>query len=258
MEDMTMTDYLDFTGKTVVVTGGRRGIGRAVVTAFAERGAFVVAIAKNPDDGGFCAEYAAKGMNVAYLACDLSDRAARAGLIDRAAELGNGRIDVLVNNAGMQFQETVSSCTLEQWDFSNSVLLTAPFELSQQAIPYMTRQGGGKIIHVASICAYREGGGNFSYGVMKTAVMGMTRCMANTLAAKNIQVNAIAPGIIRTDLTKQCFEDSAIHQAQIWKYPAGRLGEPEEIAKAALFLGSDMSSFVDGHTLVVDGGFCGN
>ncbi len=253
-----MTDYLDFTGKTVVVTGGRRGIGRAIVEAFAERGAFVVAIAKNPDDGGFCAEFAARGMQVAYLACDLSSRAERTGLMDRAAALGGGRIDVLVNNAGMQFSESVSTCTLEQWDFSNSVLLTAPFELSQQVIPYMEKQGGGKIIHVASICAYREGGGNFSYGVMKTAVMGMTRCMANTLAGKNIQVNAIAPGIIRTDLTKQCFDDPAIHQAQIWKYPAGRLGEPEEIAKAALFLGSDMSSFVDGHTLVVDGGFCGN
>ncbi len=253
-----MKNYLDFTEKTVVVTGGRRGIGKAIVTAFAERGAKVIAIAKNEDDGTFSAEYAALGMDVSYLACDLSCREARTGLMDRAAALGGGRIDVLVNNAGMQFQESVSTCTLEQWDFSNSVLLTAPFELTQQVIPYMEKQGGGKVIHVASICAYREGGGNFSYGVMKTAVMGMTRCMANTLAAKNIHVNAIAPGIIRTELTKQCFDDPAIHQAQIWKYPAGRLGEPEEIAAAALFLGSNMSSFVDGHTLVVDGGFCGN
>ena len=197
-------------------------------------------------------------MKVSYLSCDLSSREARTGLMDRAAILGGGRIDVLVNNAGMQFCETVQTCTLEQWDYSRSVLMDTPFELTRQVLPYMEKQGGGKIIHIASICAFREGGGNFSYGVMKTAVAGMTRCMANTLTARNIQVNAIAPGIIHTDLTQHCFDDEQIYQQQIMKYPARRLGEPEEIAKAALFLGSDMSSFVAGHTLVVDGGFCGN
>lgn len=253
-----MKNYLNFEGKTVVVTGGRRGIGRAIAAAFAERGASVVVIARNADAGELAEEAAKHGWKFAYVSCDLSDREARRGLIDRAAALGGGRVDVLVNNAGMQFSESVETCTQEQWDFSNSILLNAPFELAQQTIPYMKRQGGGKIINIASICAFREGGSNFSYGVMKTAVMGMTRCMSNSLASKNIQVNAIAPGIIRTDLTRGCFENEKTHDMQVWKYPAHRLGEPEEIASAALFLGSEMSSFVSGHTLVVDGGFLGN
>lgn len=253
-----MKNYLDFHGKTVVVTGGRRGLGKSMALAFAGQGAFVVVVAKNPDGGGILDEISKFGSGGAYIAADLSERPAREKLIDRAAAEGNGRIDVLVNNAGIQFSETVESCSLEQWDYSNSILLNASFELTQQAIPYMKRQKCGKIINVASICAYREGGWNFSYGVMKSAVVGMTRCMANRLAGFGINVNAIAPGIIRTDLTESCFSNETVYQNQIGKYPAGRLGEPEEIAGAALFLASDMSSFVNGHTLIVDGGFTGN
>lgn len=252
-----MKDYLNFTGKTVVVTGGRRGLGKAMSLAFAERGATVVVIAKNPSDEGLLEELTATGSKAFYIPCDLSLREERSGITGKAAELTGDKIDILINNAGMQFSETIESCTLEQWDFSNSILLNAPFELARQAIPFMKRQESGKIINIASICAFREGGGNFSYGVMKSALVGMTRCMANHLARYKINVNGIAPGIIRTDLTAGCFEPEAYNRF-IGKYPAERLGEPEEIAGAALFLASEMSSFVNGQTLIVDGGFCGN
>lgn len=252
-----MKNYLDFTGKTVVVTGGRRGLGKAMSLAFAERGATTVVIAKNQSDEGLLKELTATGSKAFYIPCDLSVREERSGIMEKVAGLTDGKIDILINNAGMQFSETIESCTLEQWDFSNSILLNAPFELARQTIPFMKRQGGGKIINIASICAFREGGGNFSYGVMKSALVGMTRCMANHLAKYKINVNGIAPGIIRTDLTAGCFEPEAYNRF-IGKYPAGRLGEPEEIAGAALFLASEMSSFVNGQTLIVDGGFCGN
>ena len=187
----------------------------------------------------------------------MGSREARRRIIEKAVTLLGGHLDILVNNAGLQFNDTIESCTLENWEISESVLLEAPFDFSRQAIPFMKSAGGGKIIHVSSICAIREGGGNFSYGVMKTALAGMTRCMANTIARYNINVNAIAPGIVHTDLTEPCFAEER-HRQLIARYPARRLGVPEEIAGCALFLASEMSSFVHGHLLVADGGFCGN
>ena len=148
---------------------------------------------------------------------------------------------------------------MEQWKTSESILLDAPYDFSRQAVPFMKANGGGKIILISSVCAIREGGGNFSYGVMKAGVASMARCMANSLSKHHINVNAIAPGIIRTDLTvgQGCFRETLYHQLA-FRYPAGRLGEPEDIVGAMLFLASGMSDFVDGQLLVVDGGFSGN
>jgi len=151
-----MDTLLDFTGKTAIITGGRRGLGKAMATALAERGAEVVVIARNAEPPEFNCE------RIRYFSADLADRAEREGVIARALGGEDRPLDILVNNAGMQFQESVESCTLEQWDYSRSLLLDAVFELSQQAIPFLKRRGGGKIINIASICAFREGGGNFS------------------------------------------------------------------------------------------------
>ncbi len=253
-----MKNYLDFKGKKAVVTGGRRGIGRAIALALAERGAEVLVIARNPDGSAILNELEQAGTPGFYLDADLSVREQRTGLIAKAVEK-LGSLDILVNNAGMQYHESLETCTLEHWDFSRSILLDAVFELSQQAVPFLKQRGGGKIIHIASICSFREGGWTFGYGVMKSAVAGMTRCMANTLAKEKINVNAIAPGIIRTDLTEGqgCFNPES-YERIIQKYPARRLGEPEEIASTLLFLASEMSSFINGQTIIADGGFCGN
>lgn len=251
-----MKDYLDFHGKVAVVTGGRRGLGKAMALALAERGAKVAVISRSAEADELMREMTELGTSGFYFQADLGKREERNGLIAKVVDR-LGRVDILVNNAGFQFVETIETCTLEQWDASRSGMLDAVFELSQQAVPFMKKQGGGKIVNISSICAFRQGGGNFSYGVMKTAVVGMTRCMANSLARHNINVNAIAPGIIRTDLTAQCFEPERMKGIAA-QYPAGRLGEPEEIAGALLFLASDLSSFAHGQTLTVDGGFTGN
>lgn len=251
-----MKDYLNFQGKVALITGGRRGLGRAIALALAERGARVAVISQSPEADDLLREIAELGGEGLYLQADLCKREERSGLVEQVLA-HFGRVDILVNNAGFQFVESVESCTLEQWDASRSGLLDAVFELSQQVIPCMRKQGGGKIINIASICAFREGGWNFSYGVMKGAIVSMTRCMANSLAAQHINVNAIAPGIIRTDLTADCFEPERL-QKILSKYPAGHLGEPEDIAGAALVLASDLSNFVHGQTITVDGGFTGN
>jgi len=251
-----MKDYLDFTGKRAIVTGGRRGLGRAMALALAERGCSVAVVSHSKDAPELLDELNSFGGKCFYFSADLGNREDRRGLVSKMAEALGG-LDILINNAGMQFVESIETCTEEQWDASRSLMLDAVYDLSHQAVPLLKASGGGKIINIASICAFREGAFNFSYGVMKTGVMGMTRCMANALARDNINVNAIAPGIIRTDLTERCFEPQR-YQALIGKYPARRLGEPEEIAKVALFLACDMSSFVNGVTIPVDGGFTGN
>lgn len=252
-----MTDYLNFHGKIAIVTGGRRGLGKAMALALVERGAAVVVISKSAEADELMEEIRNAGGRGYYISADLSKREERNRLIEKACKLAGKPVDILINDAGFQFNETAATCTLEQWDASRSLMLDSYFELSRQAIPVMKENGGGKIINIASICAFREGGGNFSYGVMKSAVVGMTRCMANSVAGFGINVNAIAPGIIRTDLTSQCFTPEN-YRMFITKYPAHRLGEPKEIAGAMLFLASEMSSFVHGQTLIVDGGFTGN
>lgn len=251
-----MKDYLDFSGKRAIVTGGRRGLGHAMAKALAERGCSVAVVSHSREASELLAELNAFGGKNFYFPADLGNREDRRGLVAKMADALGG-LDILVNNAGLQFVETIATCTQEQWDISRSLMLDAVYDLSQQSIPFLKAAGGGKIINITSICAFREGGWNFSYGVMKTGVMGMTRCMANTLASENINVNAIAPGITRTDLTAQCFEPDC-YQSCISKYPARRLGEPDEIASVMLFLASDMSSFVNGVTIPVDGGFTGN
>jgi NAD(P)-dependent dehydrogenase (short-subunit alcohol dehydrogenase family) len=257
LKGVMMRTYPDFTGKVAVVTGGRRGLGRAMALSLAEHGAKVAVISQSSEADELMKEIKKFGSEGLYIQANLGKREERIGRIDGIVN-HFGRIDILVNNAGLQFVENIESCTQQQWDISRNILLDAVFELSQQAIPYMKNQGGGKIINIASICAFREGGWNFSYGVMKGAIVSMTRCMANSLAQHKINVNAIAPGIIRTDLTEECFTDPIRYESQIQKYPARRLGEPEDIVGPMLFLASDLSRFVHGQTLIVDGGFTGN
>ena len=255
--EIFMKDYLNFKGKVAVITGGRRGLGRAMALSLAECGAKVCVISQSPEADKLLCEIRECGGTGIYVQADLSKRNERIGLIEKVVERFGG-VNILINNAGMQYRENIETCTQEQWDYSRSIFLDAIFELSQQAVPFMKKQGGGKIINISSICAFREAGGNFSYGVMKGALISMTRCMANHLAQFNINVNAIAPGVIRTNLTQPGLSNPECYQDTIKKYPSKRVGEPEEIAGAMLFLASAMSSFVHGQTLIVDGGFTGN
>ena len=196
------------------------------------------------------------GAELAYFQADLSDRSQRNGLVDRVVERF-GRLDILVNCAGIQHRQPAIEFDLARWDTILSLMLTAVFELSQQAAKVMERQGGGKIINIASISSFQGGWTVPAYTAAKYGVAGLTKALANEWAAKNIHVNAIAPGYFDTEMCAAIVNDP-VREPQIrCRIPAGRWGRPADLVGPLLFLASDASDYVDGHVLVVDGGWMG-
>ena len=252
-----MKDYFDFSGKVAVVTGGRRGLGRAMAVELARRGAKTAILSKSDKADDVLQEIRGFGGEAAYFQVDLARREERTGLMDKVRK-HFGRLDILINNAGYLHGAPVLEYPLEQWDKDMSVLLDAVFELSQQAGKIMVEQGeGGKIIQIGSTSAFKEGAGIVAYATAKTALMGLTRCLAGGLARHGINVNNIAPGIFNTDINKALFDNPEALARRCQPIPSGRFGEVEDIIGPMLFLASDMSAHVHGQTLVVDGGFTG-
>ena len=249
-----MQNYFDFKGKTAVVTGGRRGLGKAMVLALAEHGANVAVIAQSPDSGKLADEIGTLGVDFLYLQADMGSKAQRVGLLEKV-RARFGTVDILINCAGYLYCMPVLEYPIEQWEKDMAVLLDATFDLSQQAGRIMKEQGGGKIIEIASTAAFQEGAGLIAYATAKSAVIAMTRNLAAGLAGYNINVNAIAPGIFNTDINTALFNNPAALAERCKPIPSGRLGEPEDIIGPMLFLASDQSRHVYGQTLVVDGGF---
>ena len=252
-----MKDYFDFSGKVVVVTGGRRGLGKAMAVELARRGAKTAILAKSDEANDVLREIRGFGGEAAYFQVDLARREERTGLMEKVRK-HFGRLDILINNAGYLHCAPVLEYPLEQWDNDMSVLLDAVFELSQQAGRIMVEQGGGKIIQIGSTAAFKEGASLIAYATAKSALVGLTRCLAGGLAKHGINVNSIAPGIFNTDINKALFNNPEAVARRSQPIPSGRLGEVDDIIGPMLFLASDMSKHVHGQTLVVDGGFTGN
>jgi 2-deoxy-D-gluconate 3-dehydrogenase len=251
-----MKDYFDFSGKVAVVTGGRRGLGRAMAQELASRGAQVAIVSQSAGADEVLDEIRTHGGEAVYLQADLARRNERNGLMEKV-RARFGRLDILINNAGYLHCAPVLEYPLEQWDKDMSVLLDAVFELSQQAARIMVPQGGGKIIQIGSTAAYKEGAGLIAYATAKTALIGLTRCLAGALAQHHVNVNAIAPGVFNTDINRELFRDRERLERRQQQVPSRRLGEVEDILGPMLFLASSMSEHVHGQTLVVDGGFTG-
>ena len=251
-----MTDYFDFSGKVAAVTGGRRGLGRAMAVELARRGAKTAILSKSPDANDVLKEIRALGGVATYFQVDLANRAERAGLMEKV-RAHFGRLDILINNAGYLHCAPALEYPLEQWDQDMSVLLDAVFELSQQAGRIMVEQGGGKIIQIGSTAAFKEGASLVAYATAKSGLVGLTRCLAGALAKHGINVNSIAPGIFNTDINAGLFSNPEALAARCKPIPSGRLGEVEDIVGPMLFLASSMSEHMHGQTLVVDGGFVG-
>jgi 2-deoxy-D-gluconate 3-dehydrogenase len=251
-----MKNAFDLTGKVALVTGGRRGLGLAMAAGLAEAGAKLAVAAFGNDPGELAKRVAVGGAELLYLQADLADRSQRSGLIDKVVKRF-GRLDILVNCAGIQHRQPAMEFDLGKWDEILSLMLTAVFELSQQAAKVMERQGGGKIINIASVCSFQGGWTIPAYTAAKHGVAGLTKALANEWAAKNIHVNAIAPGYFDTEMCAGIKNDPA-REAQIRsRIPAGRWGRPEDLVGPLLFLAGDASNYVDGHVLVVDGGWMG-
>ena len=248
-----MAISFDLTGKRALVTGANTGIGQAIAIALADAGADI-ALAGRSAAAETMALIAATGRKVVDLRVDLSSIAPVQGVVDQAVE-NLGGIDILVNNAGIIRRNDLADFTEEDWDAVVDTNLKALFFLSQSAARVMMAQGSGKIINIASLLSFQGGIRVPSYAAAKSGVAGLTKALANELAPKGVQVNAIAPGYITTNNTAALQADETRNRQILERIPTGRWGKPEDIAGAAVFLASPASDYVTGHVLAVDGGW---
>ncbi|MDU8944140.1 SDR family oxidoreductase [Ovoidimarina sediminis] len=249
---------IDLSGKTALVTGASRGIGRAIAKALADCGASVIGIGTSieENDTGLGAEIEKAGGTFRPLSCDLSDRAQIERMIARLDADGT-EIDILVNNAGLIRREPAASHSLEDWDTVMAVNLDAVFLLTREFGRRMLGRGGGKVINLASVLSYQGGVTVPGYAASKGAITQLTQAFANEWAAHGINVNAVAPGYVATDNTAALQADTTREAALMARVPLGRWLTPEEIAAPVAFLASDAASAIHGATLAVDGGWLG-
>ncbi|WP_341486889.1 2-dehydro-3-deoxy-D-gluconate 5-dehydrogenase KduD [Pararhizobium sp. A13] len=244
----------DLTGQVALVTGARTGLGQAAAIALAQAGADIAAIGSQemPETAE---RIAAIGRRFFAIKQDLGSSFEGAALI-RAVTEALGRIDILVNNAGIIRRNDLADYSLEDWDAVNAVNLRAVFQLSQAAAAEMVRVAhGGRIINIASMLSYQGGIRVVAYTASKHGIVGLTKAMANELAAHGITVNAIAPGYMATDNTSALRQDAGRSRDILARIPMARWGTPDDLATAILFLASPASSYVTATTIPVDGGW---
>lgn len=247
-------DQFRLDGKTAIVTGASRGLGQGIAVGLAEAGADV-ALVHHSDAAETRQRIEALERRCVDIRADLADKSSVKAIVDRTVET-LGSIDILVNNAGIIRRAPITEFTEKDWDDVIDVNLRALFFLSQAAAKVMIAQGrGGKIINVASMLSFQGGILVPSYTASKSAVLGLTRLLANELAAHGINVNGIAPGYMATDNTKPLREDPVRNKAILDRIPAGRWGAPEDLQGAAVFLASAAAQYMQGFTLAVDGGW---
>jgi len=240
--------------KLALVTGGTRGIGRAIARAMAAAGAHVIVTGRSDAKAKIAAdELAALGGKVGHIGADLADDAAVGQLIPRVAA-SFGKLDILVNNAGVDADSLLVNLPLEDWRRVLKVNLEVPFRLGVAAASHFLEKGAGVIINIASILGYKATREAGAYVPAKHGLIGLTKQMAFEWAGQGIRVNAIAPGLIKTDMTSPMWSTSAGDSYVRNKIPARRIGQPEDIAGLAVFLASDAASFIHGETILVDGG----
>ncbi|WP_144113958.1 SDR family oxidoreductase [Paraburkholderia sp. BCC1886] len=252
---MDAAALFDLEGHHAVVTGGSRGLGAGIARGLARAGARIGIIDIEPVPGNLLDELSAFGQPAFAVHGDLSDRAQLAEAADAAFARFDGRIDILANNAGRQFRSAAETHSVDDWDATLALNLSAAFLLSQRYAAGMLERRQGKIINVASIRSFAGSDHALAYGVSKGGIAQLTRSLATEWAGRGVQVNAIAPGFMRTALTSALSVDASIHERSLDRIPAGRWGEPADIEGLAIFLASHASDYVNGAIIPCDGGF---
>lgn len=243
-------------GRVSIITGASRGIGRAIALEMAKEGARIVGNATSMSSlAALEKELSELGADYVMIPADLSSTDGCLNLTRAAAE-AMGKIDILVNNAGINIVRNLDVITLEEWESVINVNLRAPFLCSKYASEIMKKQRYGRIINLASVASFVSLPGRSAYNSSKAGILGLTRTLAIELAPYGITVNAIAPGLIETEMFRQRIAEGSLKlETSLRRIPLGRLGRPEEVAKVAVFLASEDSSYITGQVIVVDGGF---
>lgn len=247
-------DFFSLAGRRAIVTGGNTGLGQAFSLALAKGGADVFVPSIMDDDGTTGPLVEGAGRRYEYLKADVTAAGTAKRVIDTCVERLGG-VDILVNSAGICPMADVLEFGRTQWDATVAVNLTAAFELGHEAAKRMIPQKRGKIINICSLFSFLGGRWSSAYAATKHGLAGFTKAYCDELAMHNIQVNGIAPGYYATEITRRTRSDPATNQRVLDHIPAGRWGEPVDLMGALVFLASPASNYVNGHLLVVDGGY---
>ncbi len=248
----------DLSGKVALVTGCKRGIGKAIAEGLAEAGADIIGVSASLELEGSAVENSVKELGRSFQAyqCDFSDRKSLYDFIEKVKS-DHPRVDILINNAGTILRKPAAEHPDEYWDEVMEVNLNSQFVLAREFGKSMIEQGSGKIIFTASLLTFQGGITVPGYAASKGAIGQLTMALSNEWASKGVNVNAIAPGYIATDNTQALREDADRSTSILARIPQGRWGKPEDFKGPAVFLASEAASYVNGTILVVDGGWMG-
>jgi len=250
-------DLFDLHGKTALVTGGSRGLGKGMAEGLCEAGAKVVILASSDRVFKTAKEFNDKGFDVQALKCDLADENDIEHSFKQALELLDGKLDILVNNAGIQRRNKCEDFLLSDWDDVLNINLRAVFKMCQLAGREMLKNKSGKIINVASMLSFFGGITVPAYAAAKGGVAQLTKALSNEWASKGINVNAIAPGYMATEMNTKLIEDSKRNAEILSRIPLGRWGNADDIKGVTIFLSSKASDYLSGAIIPVDGGYLG-
>ncbi len=244
---------IDLSGKTALITGSTRGIGKAIAQYLAKAGARVIITGRDQGRAEEVAKEIAQtyGVETLGVAMDMSEKDSITSAYERIESLFGG-VDILVNNAGITKDKLFLRMSLEDWEEVLRVNLTGTFLITSLAIKGMLKKRWGRIVNISSVVGFTGNIGQVNYSSTKSALIGFTKSLAKELASRNITVNAVAPGFIETDMTSVLSDE--LKQAYLKNIPLGRFGKPEDVAGAVLFLCSDYASYITGEVLHVNGG----
>jgi len=252
--DAFSMDFFSLKGKTAIVTGGNSGLGMAFATALAKAGADLFIPSYIMDDGEARKLIEKQGVSVAFMEVDITKTGAPRKIIEACIKQF-GKVDILINNAGICLSNSVLAYSRKEWDPMIAVNLTAAFELSHEAAKFMIPQKNGKIINICSLFSFLGGQQSAAYAASKHGIAGLTKAHCDELAQYNIQVNGIAPGYYATELTTHTRSNPETNRKVLEHIPTNRWGELQDLMGTAVFLASKASDYVNGHLLVVDGGY---